>query len=110
MDSKKEIYEIEFTEDCRDEIIKIYEYISEKLVVKETANRLMRKIKVIVMDLAEFPRLYAKIDKTDKEKREFRKIIVDNYVILYTIDENIKKVYVSHMYYGGRDYLNGGIL
>lgn len=28
MDSKKEIYEIEFTEDCRDEIREVYKYIS----------------------------------------------------------------------------------
>ena len=40
MDSKKEIYEIEFTEDCRDEI---YEYISEKLVAENSAKKLMRK-------------------------------------------------------------------
>lgn len=33
MDSKKEIYEIEFTEDCREEIDEIYEYISEKYVL-----------------------------------------------------------------------------
>ena len=59
------------------------------------------------MDLAESPRLYAKIDKKDKRKRDFRKIVVDNYVILYTIDDNKKTIYISHMYYGGRNYLDG---
>lgn len=105
MDSKKEIYEIEFTEDARDEIREIYEYISKNLVNKEAAKRLMRKMRKTVMDLAESPRLYAKIEKKDRMKREFRRIVVDNYIILYTIDKDKKTVYISHMYYGKRNYL-----
>ena len=105
MDSKKEIYEIEFTEDARDEIREIYEYISKNLVNKEAAKRLMRKMRNSVMDLAESPRLYAKIEKKDRMKKEFRRIVVDNYIILYKIDENKKTVYISHMYYGKRNYL-----
>lgn len=110
MNSEKEIYEIEFTEDCRDEIIEIYKYISEKLASKETAKRLMRKIRKSIMDLAESPRLYTKINKKDKRKKDFRKIVVGNYVILYVIDDNKKIIYISHMYYGGRNYLDGGLL
>ncbi len=105
MDSKKEIYEIEFTEDCRDEIREIYKYISENLVAKQAARDLMRKMKNIIMDLAESPKLYMKIEKKDRRKREFRRIVIDNYIILYTIDEDKKTVYISHMYYGRRNYL-----
>lgn len=105
MDSKKEIYEIEFTEDCRDEIREIYKYISENLVAKQAARDLMRKMKNIIMDLAESPKLYMKIEKKDRRKRDFRRIVIDNYIILYTIDEDKKTVYISHMYYGRRNYL-----
>lgn len=105
MDSKKEIYEIEFTEDCRDEIREIYKYISENLVAKQAARDLMRKMKNTIMDLAESPKLYMKIEKKDRRKREFRRIVIDNYIILYTIDEEKKTVYISHMYYGRRNYL-----
>ncbi|MCI8833009.1 MAG: type II toxin-antitoxin system RelE/ParE family toxin [Clostridia bacterium] len=106
MNSKKEIYEIEFTEDCRDEIRDIYEYISKKLFAEEAAKRLMRKIKKYVTDLAESPELYMKIEKKDKRKRDFRRMVIDNYVILYTIDESNKTIYISHMYYGRKNYLN----
>ena len=105
MDSKKEEYEIEFTEDFRDEIRETYKYISEKLVEKEIAKRLMQKIRKNIMNLAESPRLYAKIEKKDKRKREFRKIVVDNYIILYTVDENRKIVYIVHMYHVRKNYL-----
>lgn len=105
MNSKKEIYEIEFTEDCRDEINEIYEYISEKLVAENSAKKLMRKMRDAVMDLSETPNLYMKIEKTDRNKREFRRMVIDNFVILYTVDESSKKVYIAHMYYGRRNYL-----
>ena len=105
MDSKKEIYEIEFTEDCRDEINEIYEYISEKLVAENSAKKLMRKMRDAVMDLSETPNLYMKIGKKDRNKREFRRMVIDNFVVLYTVDENSKKVYIAHMHYGRRNYL-----
>ena len=105
MDSKKEIYEIEFTEDCREEIDEIYEYISEKLVAENSAKKLMRKMRDAIRDLSESPNLYMKIEKKDKLKREYRRIVIDNFVVLYTVDESNKKVYIAHMYYGRRDYL-----
>lgn len=105
MDSKKEIYEIEFTEDCRDEIRDIYKYISENLKAEQAAKRLMKKMRDNVMALAESPEIYVTITKRDKRKRDFRRMVVDNYVILYTIDENKKTIYISHMYYGKRNYM-----
>lgn len=105
MDSKKEIYEIEFTEDCRDEIEEIYEYISENLDAKIAAKNLMKKMRDTVMNLKENPEIYMKIERKDRKKRDFRRLVVNNYVILYTIDEAKKTVYISHMYYGKRNYL-----
>ena len=32
------------------------------------------------------------------------------YVILYTINESKKVIYISHMFYGRRNYLDGGLL
>lgn len=105
MDSKNEKYEIEFTEECRKEIDEIYEYISEKLRSENSAKRLMKKMRNTVMDLSESPSLYMKIEKKDKLKRDFRRIVIDNFVVLYAVDEICRIVYIVHMYYGRRDYL-----
>jgi len=105
MDSEKELYEIKFTEDSVEEIREIYKYISETLIAENTAKKWMKKIKDVIMNLAYSPRLYMKIDKKDRRKRYFRRIVIDNYVILYCIDEDEKIVYVSHMYYGRKNYL-----
>jgi toxin ParE1/3/4 len=103
MNSKPEIYEVEFTEDCRAEIREIYKYISEKLVAKEAAKKLMRKIRNTILNLEKSPKLYMKIK--NKYNREYRRIVTYNYIILYTIDEKNKKIYIVHMYYARKNYL-----
>ena len=37
---------------------------------------------------------------------KYRRIVIKNYVVLYTIDEEKKIVYISHMYYKKRNYLS----
>lgn len=46
-----------------------------------------------------------KIGKKDKLKREYYRMVVKNYIILYTVDFDNKKVYISQMIYGKRNYL-----
>ncbi len=105
MDSNIEKYEVEFTDDCIEEMDEIYNYISKELVANAAAKKLINQVKQDVLALEISPMLYMKIDKKDKFEREYRRMVVKNYVILYTIDEENKKVYISHMYYGRRNYM-----
>ena len=102
----KELFEVEFTEECIEEMIEIYEYISNNLKEDKAAKRLMTEVMDRVLDLVSDPELYMKIGKTDRLKREYHRMIVKNYVILYTIDFEKRKVYISRMIYGRRYYLN----
>ena len=47
------------------------------------------------------------LEEYDRLKREYRRIVINNYILLYTIDESKKIVYVSHMYYGEQNYFQG---
>ena len=38
-------YNLEFTDDCKNEILEIYEYISQNLASTEAAKKLMKKNK-----------------------------------------------------------------
>ena len=46
------------------------------------------------------------ITPTAKREMKYRRIVIKNYVVLYTIDEENKIVYISHMYYKKRNYLS----
>nr|MBP3681562.1 type II toxin-antitoxin system RelE/ParE family toxin [Clostridia bacterium] len=99
-------YEVEFTEECAVEIRKVYNYIRDDLSAQNSANKIMERIEEFITNLAYVPRMYAEIDKYSNTKRIYRRIILNNYVLLYTIDEERHKVFISHMYHSKTDYLN----
>lgn len=100
-------YDVEISDTCLEEIEDICEYIEKKLKEKNVANRLRAKMRNAIKDLKYSPKVYATIGKRDRTNREYRRITVDNYIILYTIIEEDKVVLVSHAYYGAKNYLEG---
>lgn len=100
-------YKIHFSENSLEEINEICDYISKNLKSQNASNRFRNKIISNIESLTRFPKMYARIYKYDKLKREYRKIIIDNYILLYTIDSKNKIVYISHIFYSGKNYLNG---
>lgn len=98
-------YKIKLTAEFLEEVETICEYISSNLKNMDASNRLRKKIMYNVFLLESSPRMFAEIEKTDKTKRFYRRFVIDNYVVLYTIDEIKKIIYISHVYYGGKNYM-----
>lgn len=105
MDSNISSYEVEFTEDAIDEMDEIYNYIFKELKASESAKKLIHQVRESVLALGWSPNLYPKIEKRDRTEREYRRMVVKSYVLLYTVDEYNKIVYVSHMYYRKKNYM-----
>ena len=99
------IFKIEYTEQYIEEITQVYEYICKELKESNSARRLIDKINVRVLRLEQNPQMHMKIGKTDRLKREYRRLLVENYIILYTIDYSHKKVFVSSIFYSRKNYL-----
>ena len=102
-------YKVVISETCLEEIEDICDYIETKLKADKASDRLRIKIRDNIRNLKHSPERFATSGKKDRKNREYRKIIIGNYVILYTIIEEDKAVLVSHMYYTGKDYMNGMI-
>ena len=99
-------YEVILTPKMNKEKDIIYEYISETLNNEIAAIDLINKVESELQRIKYVPRIYAEINLTDELKRRYRRIPIKNYIILYTIDEKEKNVYVSHMYYAGKNYFD----
>ncbi len=97
-------YKVKLTEGFLEEIEDICEYISNKLKNIDASNRLREKVMYNVLLLENSPKMFVEIEKTDITNRLYRRIAVDNYVVLYTIDEEEKVVYIVHIYYTGQNY------
>lgn len=103
-------YKIVISDTCLEEIEENCDYIEKVLKAEQASNRLREKIIETIRGLKNSPKIYAIIEKTDRAGRDYRKIVIDNYVMIYTIIEEDKTILISHMYYGGRNYLAGGLL
>ena len=100
-----EKFNVEFTEQCIEEMTEIYNYISTNLKEDKVAKRLIKEVNKKVLALEYSPQLYIKIGSQHYLKRNYHRMVVKNYIILYTIDYENKKVFISHMIYRKRNYL-----
>lgn len=105
MDSKNGGFEVEFTEQCIEEMTEIYNYISNTLKENKAAKKLITEVNKKVLALAESPEIYMKIGKIDRLSREYHRIVVKNFIVLYTVDYKKQKVFISRMIYGRQKYL-----
>ncbi len=95
-------YEIILTDSAKIDLDEIYEYI--KLKEKNSANRLMDKIENDILKLEQYP--YSCLEVNVKPHKEvYRKLVTENYIVLYKIDEKNKRVMIFNIIYGKRDYL-----
>lgn len=103
-------YNVELTDEFLEGAEEIFDYISNTLENVEASDRLRDKIIDNVLLLEKSPKMYTEIDNIDRAERKYRRMVVNNYVILYTIDEDERIVYIAHIYYSGSDYLDGDLL
>lgn len=87
-------YKVIITPTAYKEINRIYDYIFEDLYAEKAAKDLMGKVEESVQALKYSPKIYAEIESFDELRRQDRRIVIKNFVILYTIDEDNSVVYV----------------
>ncbi len=97
-------YEVVLTDTASEELEEIYDYISKNLHEVAIANRLMEKIEQSILRLEQNP--YSGVEVHIKPHDEvYRKLVIDNYITLYDVDEKYKQVIIYRVLYGAMDYL-----
>jgi len=99
-------YSLKFTPKAYDDLDEIYNYISTKLFSEIAAQSLMDKIESKIMRLAEFPFLCGFVLDEPLKNRGYRKLIVENYIVFYLLNEIEKHVVIMRILYGATNYQN----
>ena len=73
-------YEIIISETCIEEIEEICDYIKKELKAEQASKRLRERVIEKISDLKKSPEIYARIEKTDREGRVYRRIVLNKYV------------------------------
>ena len=74
------------------ELNRILEYISRRLIEPKIAKRFYQKVKQKINLLENFPEIYPRFIIN---KQEFRRIIIKNYVIIYKINSITRRSFYS---------------
>lgn len=84
----------------------IYSYIAFGLMVPETAEKQVNRIRKEIRSLNFIPSRYSLVDWEPWQRMGMRKFPVDNFVVYYLVDDTNNTVTVIRIFYGGRDVTN----
>ena len=90
---------------ARDDLENIFEYISEELKNKDSALKLINRFEDKFLSLISFPYAYPVINNSNLDKDDLRKCFIDNFLIIYFVNTNIKQIEIVRVVYQRTDYL-----
>ena len=87
-------------------MIDIAKYIGVKLENPEAAERLAEKMIEAAEKLTDMPYKCPMYIPVKPLRHEYRKLIVQKYIMFYWVDEDKKLITIARVVYSGRDYEN----
>lgn len=94
---------VKYTNQAREDIKVIYEYIAFELLVPDTATVQIQRIFKIVRGLDEMPMRFKFYEDEPWKSKGLRFVPVDNYLIFYLPIEETNTVSIVRIIYAGRD-------
>lgn len=98
------MYKLEYLPIARQDLIEIVRYISQELKNPEAAERLAVKLTDAAESTLSFPYAFAAYHPLRPLKHDYRKLIVQSYMIFYWVDEAKQVVTVARVIYVRRNY------
>ncbi len=102
MSEKK--YKIKITPKANDDLDEIFKYIFEELFNLDAADNLMNKIEKSMMRLGEFPLSCSLVEDNVLKNKGYRKLIIDNYIAFYIVDDKEGRVVIMRVLYSRQKY------
>ncbi len=97
-------YHLKFTLLAEEDLDEIYGYISTKLFAEMAAVNLMDKIENAINRLTRFPFSCSLVSDKLLKNKGYRKLIVDNYIVFYLVNEAEQQVIIMRVLYGASKY------
>lgn len=98
------MYLIEYLPIARRDMVDIAKYIGVKLANPDAAERLAEEMIEAAEKLTDMPYKCPVYTPVKPLKHEYRKLIIQKYIMFYWVDENKKLVTIARVVYSGRDY------
>ncbi len=100
-----EKYIVVMSNQAEKELSNIITYISSVLLEPNIAKNLLKKLTNTIDKLETLPERYSIISDEYTIRENIHKCFIDNYVIIYTINNKLKQVEISHIFYARRNWM-----
>lgn len=99
-------YKITWSPKAHNDLQNIHFYIKYYLKEKTTANNVVKKLLNSISNLSYSPEKYIKIQYFDNKKKNIRKMLVDNYLVIYEVNNKFEQVFILHIFHCSQNYFN----
>lgn len=82
----------------------IYSYIAKELFNEDAAESPMEKVEKSIMRLKDFPLSCSFVADEILKQKGYRKLVIDNYIAFYIVNEEEKQVVIMRILYGRQKY------
>ncbi|HAG10324.1 MAG TPA: type II toxin-antitoxin system RelE/ParE family toxin [Desulfotomaculum sp.] len=97
-------YRVDVSEPAENDLRDIVRYISAQLSASMTALQMMDTVEEAIMGLAVMPQKCPPVTDERLAIMGYRKLLIKNYIVFFTIDEKSKVVDVERILYARRDW------
>ena len=97
------VFKVNITPRATEDMQEIFEYIAYTLEVPQIAFKLLDRIESEIFSLSSMPEKFRRFEFETQKERNLRIMSVDNYVVLYIVNDEKSEVTVIRILYGGRD-------
>ena len=98
-------YKLIFSKEAANDIDELFQYISVSLFSPIAAKNLMREIDNAISLLKTQPFMCPVCSDEVLKEMNYRRLIVQNYIIIYSVNEKSQAVNILRLFYGKSDYL-----
>lgn len=98
-------YRVDVSEPAENDLRDIVRYIASQLSAPISALHMMELLEEAMVGLSDMPQRCPLVADERLSQMGYRKLIVKNYVVFFSVDEKNKVVDVERILYGRRDWL-----
>ncbi len=96
-------YEVCYSDEAKDDLRNIFRYIAYDLQSRDNAEAQVNRIRNAVKGLTKFPKRNHSVPYEPWASMGMRRLNVDNYAVLYLVDDDNMRVEIVRIPYGAMD-------
>ena len=99
------MYRLIVSELAHNDLDSIVSYIAVQLANPIAASSFLNEVEKYYSYLKSTPLIYERCHDACLEKEAYHKATINNYVMIYKVDESAKAVIIYRFFYGAQDYV-----